>query len=67
MLFSSSSFYSLPRNKQEIKEILTGEIRSRYFYQIGRIDAALNFDLELEKAIEVLKNKEEYNRILANE
>jgi carboxyl-terminal processing protease len=54
-------------NKQEIKEILTGEIRSRYFYQIGRIEAALNFDAELEKAIEILKNKEEYNQILGNE
>jgi len=54
-------------NKQEIKEILTGEIRSRYFYQTGRIEAALNFDPELEKAIEVLQNKEEYNRILGNE
>ena len=51
-------------SKKEIKEILTGEIRSRYFYQKGRIEAALNFDSELEKAIEILKNKEEYNRIL---
>ena len=51
-------------NKQEIIEILTGEIRSRYFYQRGRIEAALNFDSELERAIEVLKNKEEYNQIL---
>jgi carboxyl-terminal processing protease len=54
-------------NKQEIKEILTGEIRSRYFYQRGRIEAALKFDSELEKAIEILKNKEKYNRILTNE
>lgn len=54
-------------NKEEIKEILTGEIRSRYFYQIGRIEAALNFDPELEKALEILQNKEEYNQILENE
>ena len=54
-------------NKEEIKEILTGEIRSRYFYQIGRIEAALNFDPELEKALEILKNKEEYDQILENE
>ena len=54
-------------NKQEIKEILTGEIRSRYFYQRGRIEAALNFDPELEKAIEILQNKEKYNQILGNE
>ena len=54
-------------NKEEIKEILTGEIRSRYFYQIGRIEAALNFDPELEKALEILQNKEEYDHILENE
>ncbi len=54
-------------SKEDIKEILTGEIRSRYFYQIGRIEAALNFDPELEKAIEILQNKEEYNDILGNQ
>ncbi len=54
-------------NKQEVKEILTGEIASRYFYQEGRIKAALNFDPELEKAIEILQNTEEYNQMLGNE
>ena len=51
-------------NKEDIKEILTGEIRSRYFYQIGRIEAALNFDPELEKALEVLQDVSQYNEIL---
>ena len=54
-------------SKKEIKEILTGEIRSRYFYQTGRIEAALNFDPELEKAIEVLQDEQKYNQILGNE
>ena len=54
-------------NKQDVKEILTGEISSRYFYQKGRIKSSLNFDSELKKAIEVLKNEEEYNNILGNE
>jgi len=54
-------------NKQEVKEILTGEIASRYFYQEGRIKAALNFDPELEKAIEILQNTEKYNQMLGNE
>jgi carboxyl-terminal processing protease len=54
-------------NKQDVKEILTGEISSRYFYQEGRIKSALNFDSELKKAIEVLQNEEEYNSILGNE
>ena len=57
----------LDKNKEAIKEILTGEITSRYFYQEGRIQASLLFDEEIEKAIEILKNKEEYNRILSNE
>ena len=52
------------KNKQEVKEILTGEIRSRYFYQEGRIKAALNFDSELKKAIEVLQDEAQYNKIL---
>ena len=51
-------------NKQDIKEILTGEIASRYFYQQGRIKSALNFDLEIKKAVEVLQDKEGYNKIL---
>ena len=51
-------------NKEDIREILTVEIASRYFYQKGRIKSALNFDAELKKSIEVLQNKKEYNRIL---
>ena len=57
----------LRRNKKEIKEILTGEIRSRYYYQVGRIEAALRFDTELKEAIEVLQAKDEYSAILSNE
>ena len=57
----------LQKSKEDIKEILTGEIMSRYFYQKGRIKAGLNFDIEVEKAIEILKEKNEYNKILGNE
>jgi carboxyl-terminal processing protease len=57
----------LQKSKEDVKEILTGEIMSRYFYQKGRIKAGLNFDVEVEKAIDLLKNKEEYNQILGNE
>ena len=54
-------------HKQDLKEILAGEISSRYFYQKGRIKSSLNFDSELKKAIEVLQNEDLYNDILANE
>jgi len=57
----------LQNSKGDIKEILTGEIMSRYFYQKGRIKAGLNFDIEVENAIEILKENTEYNKILGNE
>ena len=57
----------LQNSKGDIKEILTGEIMSRYYYQKGRLKAGLNFDIELDKAIEILQNKERYNKILGNE
>jgi carboxyl-terminal processing protease len=57
----------LQKSKEDIKEILSGEILSRYYYQIGRIKAGLNFDIEVEKAIEILQDEEKYYEILANE
>ena len=54
----------LLKSKDDIKEILSGEIMSRYFYQKGRIKSALKFDKEVEKAIDILKNQDEYNAIL---
>ena len=57
----------LQKSKDDIKEILTGEIMSRYYYQIGRIKSGLNFDIEVKKAIEILLDKETYARILGNE
>jgi len=54
----------LLKSKEDIKEILSGEIMSRYFYQKGRIKSALTFDMEVEKAIAILTNKVEYNAIL---
>ena len=57
----------LEKSKDDIKEILTGEIMSRYYYQKGRIKAGLNFDLEVKKAVEILKDKDRYQDILLNE
>jgi len=57
----------LDKNKKDIKEILTAEILSRYYYQRGRIKGGLNFDNEVQKAIKILKNNQEYRAILANE
>ena len=57
----------LENSKDDIKEILTGEIMSRYYYQKGRIKAGLNFDIEVKEAIEILRDKKRYNQILLDE
>lgn len=57
----------LEKNKAEIKEILTTEIMSRYYYQKGRTKGGLNFDVEVKKAISVLNDQQKYNEILTNE
>ncbi|MBA3901832.1 MAG: peptidase S41, partial [Bacteroidetes bacterium] len=55
----------LYRFKDEIKEILENEIVSRYYFQKGRIENALNYDAEILKATEALNNKSLYTSILA--
>lgn len=50
--------------KDEIKDILLSEIVVRYYYQKGRIEALLQNDIEVEKAINLLSNPKEYNKIL---
>lgn len=50
--------------KTEIIELLENEIISRYYYQKGRIQSSLKYDIELNKAIEILSNSDQYNAIL---
>jgi carboxyl-terminal processing protease len=52
------------KNRDAVKEILTAEILSRYYYQKGRIKGGLNFDPEFNKAVEILENEKEYNLAL---
>jgi carboxyl-terminal processing protease len=49
--------------KDEIAEFLTEEIISRYYYQRGRIEAALTTDQEVKEAIAVLKDKKRYQAV----
>lgn len=54
----------LKKYKNEIVEVLEEEISSRYFYQKGRIMKTLEHDNELNRAIEVLHNHNEYLKTL---
>ena len=54
----------LVKNKKEIMQMLREEIVSRYYYQNGRIEARFDFDQEVTKALEVLKDQKMYASIL---
>ena len=53
----------LIKYKDEIKELLQNEIVSRYFYQNGRIEASFEYDPDIKKATEALKDKNVYTQI----
>ena len=54
----------LANNKEEIKTFLSGEIVSRYYYQEGRIIERLKHDKDIDEALKIFNNIEEYNSIL---
>ena len=57
--------YALDRHERVIRQILESEIISAYYYQSGAIEAGLNYDVQLKEAIRLLKNPEEYKKVLA--
>ena len=54
----------LENNKEEIKRFLSNEIVSRYYYQEGRILERLKHDKDVDEALRLLQNMEEYHSIL---
>ena len=56
--------HDIDKYKDEIKELLLVEIVSRYYYQKGKLEAALKDDPITEEAIRVLSTPTEYASIL---
>lgn len=54
----------LMKNKDQVKKVLQGEIVSRYYYRTGRLGNSLRSDKGVDKALEVLNNTTEYEKIL---
>ena len=54
----------LRNHKEEIKEFLSNEIVSRYYYQEGRIIDRLKHDKDIDEALRLFKNMEEYHSLL---
>ena len=50
--------------KDEIKKFLTEQFIQRYYYLEGVIEYKTKHDKEIKKAIEILANKEEFQKIL---
>jgi carboxyl-terminal processing protease len=51
--------------KEDIKKIIEREIVTQFYYQKGKIQYALSNDLEVKKAIALLKDEAKYKSILA--
>ena len=64
--FKDAKKADLMRNREDISQYLRDEILVRYYYQKGRIEGSLADDPDIQKAVEVLSNPAEYNRILGN-
>jgi len=54
----------LTNNKEEIKQFLSSEIVSRYYYQEGRIVEKLKHDKDIDEALRLFENIEEYYSVL---
>ena len=54
----------LDRHRDELSEMLKAELLVRYYYDKGRIEGTLRSDPEVNKAVEVLSDKERYRKIL---
>ena len=54
----------LDRFAKDIKPLIAEEIVKRYYFERGAVQETLKDDADLKKAIEVLQQSEEYNKVL---
>ena len=55
---------ALHNYSNEIKRMLEVEIAARYYFESGAVEAGLGHDPHIEKAIQILKDKEAYEKLL---
>ena len=54
-----------PYNKEQLKQIIANDIMSAYYFDRGALENSLRYDKQFAKAVELLKNPEEYRKTLA--
>lgn len=64
LMLANDKSKDLEKYRGEISEVLKSEIIGRYYYQRGRIQAALPSDSDVIKAVEVLGDSKKYTDIL---
>ena len=57
--------FDLEKHKAMLLQVLESDIIAAYYYQAGAIEAGLNYDRQLKEAERLLKNPEEYKKLLA--
>ena len=55
----------LEKHKQVLLQVIEADIIAAYYYQAGSIESGLRYDCQVKEAQELLKNQEEYKKILA--
>lgn len=61
---SHNKTHDLENFSEELKDLLRAEIVSRYYFQKGRLQAMLDEDIDVVKAVSVLKDAPGYKKIL---
>lgn len=56
----------IEKEKTTLKQILEADITSAYYFQAGAIENGLFYDNQLKEAIKLLKNMDEYYRLLSS-
>lgn len=56
---------NMETNRKDIEDMLSTEILKRYYFQKGQIEYTLRDDREIKLAVDMLKNNNQYNKILS--
>ena len=57
--------FDLEKHRETLTQIIEMDIIAAYYYQAGSIEAGLNYDRQLKEAERLLRNSQEYKKILA--
>jgi len=65
MQLSHNNLKDLETFQDEIRQLLAEEIVNRYYYQAGRIELQIRDDVQMDKALEVLREPGIVKEVLA--